>query len=213
MIDNHHIQYRTQGDLAREQLRRRGIPYFADVQVEIKQRLAQMKPVERKAFALACAERLMQLHDPSAPTEQVAFVGSLRPVLRQMWAGIIHEDVDTARYVADVVNTFHTTGPEAADQDVTAASIYAAECFLTGSIETAYWASARAVDAAFKVAVNELQLDPNDYLRHPDAEPPMPLAQEAMHAAVQNELRKQLSDLDEIQYSGVNPDLLMRLRR
>ena len=55
--------YPTQGDLAREQLRRRGIPFFADVQIEIGNRLGKLGHGPRKAFALACAHRLLCWHE------------------------------------------------------------------------------------------------------------------------------------------------------
>ena len=54
-------QFPTQGDLAREQVRRR--PFWLDVQDAIRARIAQLSQNGRRAFAAACAERLLKAHE------------------------------------------------------------------------------------------------------------------------------------------------------
>jgi hypothetical protein len=56
-----------------------------------------------------------------------------------------------------------------------------------------------------------LQLDPNDFIWDAEAEP-MPLAKAAMHPAVQDELRRQLADLELVQRHGVIPAVLQKLK-
>ncbi|MBK9940703.1 MAG: hypothetical protein IPP13_03665 [Kouleothrix sp.] len=78
-------------------------------------------------------------------------------------------------------------GPQEADEDAAAASISAAQCYLSGEVQPADEAGSRAIEAAFRIADDDLQLDPNDFVWDPNAQP-MPLAREAMHPAVQSAL-------------------------
>ena len=78
---------------------------------------------------------------------------------------------------------------------------------MSGDPQSAYWASSRAIDAAFRIANDELKLDPNDFVWDPRAEP-MPLAREAMHPAVQAELAKQLSDLSVLERTVLDRDVI-----
>ena len=56
-----------------------------------------------------------------------------------------------------------------------------------------------------------MQLDPDDVVGNSEADLTS-LAQEAMHPAVQEELRRQLADLNELEREGVTADVLRRLR-
>src|SRR4029453_9564874 len=103
-------------------------------------------------------------------------------------------------------------GLDDADEDAAAASIYASECFLSGDAEASYWAASRAIEAAFVVAREELDLNGNDFVWDPSAEP-MPLAKESMHFAVQDEMRKQLDDLEMLEREGVMTAVLRSLKR
>jgi len=212
-------QFPTWGDLAREQLRRRGLPYFVDVQAAIQSRLEQLAPEARKAFALACAERAMKRHE-GLPKPR-PFTMSWRPVLDVMWLGLTRRSKDAENRVRAALKAFHESpfdhddgqdGPDDADEDAAAASIYASECFLNGDAQNAGLPASRALDGAFAEADEDLDLDPNDFVCDPAAEP-MPLAKEAMHPAVQDELQRQLADLDRLEHDGVTVDVIRFLKR
>ncbi len=220
MSNDFERQYLTQGDLAREQVRRCGLLFFSDVQDQIRARLDELLPQARKAFALSCAERLMRKHEGQPPDDQRPFTLGWRPTLNAMWEGLALESEKSARQANAALEAFHSSefdhedgqdGPDDADEDAAAASIYACECFLSGDPQHAYWASSRAVDAAFRIADDELQLDPNDFRWDPGAEP-MPLAKEAMHPAVQNELATQQSVLSMLEVAVFDPSVIPRLK-
>jgi hypothetical protein len=219
-VTPHEKQFPTQGDLCREQLRRRGIPYFGDVQADVARRLSRLSPEARAAFAVACAERVMRRHERLPSREQRPFALGWRPVLDAIWQGLERGDEQSARRVRDALANFHASpydhddGPDGlddADDDAAAASIYAAECFAGGDAQSAKWAAGRGVDLAFSIADDELQLDPNDFVWDPEAEP-MPFAKEAMHHAVQEELRRQVADLELLERHGVSAAVLDRLK-
>jgi hypothetical protein len=219
ILTGYEQQFPTWGDLAREQVRRCGVPYYADVQREIAARLNGLPGEARKAFALACAERLMRQHDRRPNKRQ--FTLGWRPVLDTIWLGLEGVVRNAADQVRAALEEFHGSpfdhnlgqdGPNDADEDAAAATIYAAECFVSGDARFAGWSAGRAVDWAFQVAGEELALDPNDFVWDPNA-PPMPLAREAMHWAVQNELQRQVADLDLLEREGVTSDVLRLLKQ
>ena len=215
---DHQTLFPTRGDLAREQVRRRGLLYFADVQADIQSRLERLPAEARRAFALACAERVMRQHQ-NLPNPRPFTLG-WRPVLDTMWFGLDGVAGDVGDRVREALRAFHASpfdhdlgqeGPDDADDDAAAASIYAAECFVNGDARFAGLAAARVVDSSFSVAGDDLALDPNEFVWDPAAEP-MPLAREAMHPAVQRELRRQLSDLELLEREGVTVSVLRSLK-
>jgi hypothetical protein len=142
-----------------------------------------------------------------------------RPVLDVMWLGLEGLAADADERVREALDAFHASpfyrdlgpdGPGDADENAAAASIYAAECYLSGDARACGFAAARSGDWAFSVAQEELALDPNDFVWAPDAEP-MPFARELMHPAVQAELRRKLSDLDLLEREGVTAHSELRL--
>jgi hypothetical protein len=217
MSDDFKLRFPTQDDLAREQVRRRGLLYFGDVQEQIRARLDQLLPQARKAFALSCADRLMRTHESQPPDDQRPFTLGWRPTLNAMWEGLAVESEDSASQVKAALDAFHSSefdaqdGPDDADEDAAASSIYACECYLSGDQQMAYWASARAIEAVFRIAEDELQLDPNDFTWDPGAEP-MPFAMEAMHPVVQKELATQRSDLSMLEEVPFDRSVIARLR-
>jgi hypothetical protein len=78
----------TWGDLAREQISRRGLLYFGDVQEEVRSRLQQLPAEAREAFAVACATRLMIEHTRQPSSEQRPFTLGWRRVLDVIWSGL-----------------------------------------------------------------------------------------------------------------------------
>ena len=170
-------------------------------------RLAQLSQDARRAFATACAERLLRADELLRVADDAT--SRWREVLDAIWAGLAG---DQHGALAAVERALGEECLEDADHDPAAASIYAAECYVRGGIDEALSASQREIDAAFEAARVDLQLDPNDFVWAPDAEPAMPLAREAMHAAVQGALARQLSDLDELEREPLTPTLLLKLR-
>jgi hypothetical protein len=212
--------YPTRGDLAREQVRRRGLLYFGNVQQEIRSRLTFLTPHARTAYALACAERLMRAYEQLPAFQRIDFTLSWRPLLELMWAGLAGQRPDALEQVQTALHAFsaspynHDDGPEGlqeADEDAAAASMSAAQCYLSGEVQPADEAGSRAVEAAFRIADEDLQLDPNDFIWDPNAEP-MPLAREAMHPAVQSELQLQLADLTLLERHEITSQLLDQLK-
>lgn len=199
--------FRTRGHLAREQLRRRGLPYFIDVADEVRSRLERLPDGARRAFALVCAERAMAWHLRLPDAEQRPFTLEWRPVLGAIRAGLVNDDEKAGERVGAALDAYHSSpydhsegqeGPDDADEDAAAAAIYAAQCFQDGSVDSAAWAAGRMVDIGFAIAETELGLDPNEFEWDAAADPPSPLAQENMHPAVANELRRQLDDVHDL---------------
>lgn len=215
----HHQQYPTRGDLAREQLRRRGFSDPAEVRRDIAARVTALAPRGAAAFALGCAERLLRGHERLSEEERRPFTLGWRPVLNDIRAGLEGNDAAARLRVQAALDRYYSSpfhhedgqdGPDDADEDAAAACIYATECSVNGVPITACGAANRALSVAFEAAARELQLDPNDFEWDPDAEP-MPLVREAMHPFVQEELRRQLADIEALERQDVNADVLHRL--
>jgi hypothetical protein len=215
------IAYPTRGDLAREQLRRRGLSYDGDILDHIEERLMRLAAEGRTAFAAACAERLLAAHAALPPTEQRPFTMEWRPVLDALWEALMGNSAADRR-VRTALDRFHAgpydhadgqDGPNDADEDAAAACILAAESHAAGEPEAAYGAAVRAIERAYRVAEDELRLDSNDFEWDPAADPPMPLARESMHPAVQNELRRLQADLALIERDGAVVSTIEALRR
>jgi hypothetical protein len=220
LVGDYPKQYPTWGDLAREQVRRRGYVYFADVRSEILAQLTTMAPERRKLFALVCAERVMRWHERLPATEQRVYSLGWRPVLNQIWKSLSGSDAAAPHLIQAELDAFYrspyfpsegTDGPDDAVDDAASASIYATECFITGDAERACWTADLAGAWVFRRAQDELQLDPNDFDWSPDAEP-MPFAREIMHPGVQDELRKQLADLEAIQTHELTSEFVLKLK-
>ena len=221
MTNRYHIQFPTRGDLAREQLRRRGVRYWVDELEKIHQRLEQFTEEQRKIFALGCAERVMRFHESLPVENQREYSLTWRPILDLMWDGFTGEKERVDTQVKAALEAFTLSqyyhddgqeGPDDADEDSAAASIYAVQCYVSGEVKPAYEASRRAIGVALQIADGELQLDPNEFEWDPRAEP-MPLAKEAMHVAVQAELDKQFEDITVIAGREEMAEVIRRLRR
>ena len=207
-------EVRDLADLSGELIRRSGMLYFADVHADVRSRLEPLPPLARKAFALACAERLMRRHE-ALPNPRPFTVG-WRPLLDAMWSELADLSKDAAYRVRHALQVFRVSplnhcrgqdGPDDADEDAAAASIYAAECFLSGDASYAAWAASRATDAAFVAAAGDLQQSSPKSV----SEAAVVFASEAMHPTVQGELRTQLADLSLLERAGVTLAVLRSL--
>lgn len=210
----------TQGDLCREQLERRGVPYPLDVQADVALRLSRLSSEARTAFAVACAERLMRRHEGLPKAQQRPFTLGWRPVLDAIWQGLARSDENSMRRVQEALAAFRAgpydhgdgqDGPPDADEDAAAASLYAAESFVGGEARAAEWAAARAIEPAFEIAGEELE-DGRGGIAEEAARELTPLAREAMHPAVQGELGRQVKDLGVLERNGVTGAVLVKLR-
>ena len=107
-------RYRTRGDLAREQLWRRGTPYFIDVADEVRNRLERLADDARRAFALVCAERAMSWHVRLPETEQRPFTLGWRPVLEAIRAGLLDDAEKAGERVRAALDAYRATQPMSA---------------------------------------------------------------------------------------------------
>jgi hypothetical protein len=181
-----------------------------DVQQEIHERLAPLLPKARKAFAVACAERLMGAYERAPEATGRSSIASWRAVLDAIWNSLTDESDERGLAVKRALRAVEEDDAEESDVDAEAASAYAAECYKHGRVEAAFHALTREIESAFEIAVEELELDPNDFVWDPSADPPMPLARESMHAAVQQTLSRQLMDLEQLERDGVTAAVVQR---
>lgn len=211
MTDN-----RTYGDLAKEQVIRHDMLWDSDVLEEVKISLVKIPIKARQVFALSCAEVLMKLYEGLPASGKSEFVLSCRPLLDIMWEGLQGKNDSAPGFVEDFLNEFYSSsyneedGPDDVDTDAAAASIFTAECFISGDLESALNAAARVIDNACNIAYDELALYEKESSWTP-ADELSPLAEACMHPLVQDELRRQLNVLHELQNS-VSPAIISRIR-
>ena len=210
----------TQGDIARAEVHGRGLLFFSDVTNDSQRRLYALPAVARKAFAVACAERLLTRHEQLPASEQRPFTLGWRPTIDAIWADLAAPAEGNEQIISAALADFYASsynhadspdGPEEADDDAAAACIYAAECFESGAVDPAMWAASRAIDKPFLIGSESLHRNPTDGMP-PDAAPISDLARDAMHPLVQAELQHQLDDLARLEREPFTADLLQRLR-
>jgi hypothetical protein len=212
-MSDHTKTYPTRGDLTREQVRRRGAPYWNDVVETIRVRLAKLPPDARAAFAVACAERLLRAHEQLPEDEQREMTVAWRPLIDAMWTRLglpsgVSAATDAMLSEIDTDDEDENDPPDEAHY----ATMYAARCVRAGDVANAVWAARRVVDAALAVARTELALDENTFAWDPAADPPMPAAQQAMHSHVQSTLARLLDDVERLERDGVSAPTLGALR-
>lgn len=211
-------QPRKPSDILREQARQRGLLYFKDVLGDVKTRLTSLPVHDRAVFALACAEKLLSQHEWLPEEDRRPFSLSWRPVLDAMWDGLILSRPDAKEIALKALEAYRSSpynhrdgqdGPDDADENAAAASIYASECFVTGDPQEAYWSAARAVDAAFSSAEEAIAPDPGTPMRVELSH----LAQQNMHSIVQAELRRQMRALEQLEAKKGALNIFAGLRR
>ena len=99
----------------------------------------------------------MARHERLPISEQRPFTLSWRPVLDAMWVGLAGQREEASQVVTEALRAYyhslynHSDGPDGpndADENAAAASIYAAECFLDGGVAEACWAVAAGMVAS-----------------------------------------------------------------
>lgn len=153
----------TWGDIARDAVRQRDLLYFSDVLDKLRTQLASVSYV---AIAAACAERLLSRHLDLPKASQRPFTVSCRRPLDCIW-GVLGSQSDSAalrREIEQWLQRFYHSplnhsdgqdGPDDADHDPAAATIYAAESLIRQSPESAAYAMGRVVDDAFDRIVED----------------------------------------------------------
>ncbi|MFD9409792.1 hypothetical protein ACFWBN_22640 [Streptomyces sp. NPDC059989] len=155
----------------------------------VEERLAAMSSSERGVFAAGAAERLMSWHEALPEEDRAPFTMSLRPLLDSVWEGSLGDSTaftavkrGVAEYMlSEYCHNDGQDGPEDADENAAATTLYAAHAYLFESCDFAVWASRRAVDAV------------DEHLEHlAEREEDLTDLDEATIA----ELQRQLRDLD-----------------
>ncbi|MGB9236031.1 MAG: hypothetical protein WCC04_16600 [Terriglobales bacterium] len=127
------------------------------VVAESEARIERLQPEARTAFAVLCAQMLMDAHLRLPKSEQRPFTLSWAPVLQVIWAGLEATDSSSAKtivgehlkafYEGEFNHNLGQDGPPDADDDAAACSIYAAQVFCRGDVKSARWAASRMIDA------------------------------------------------------------------
>lgn len=179
------------GDIARDALRQREVPYFSDVLDSLRTRLPS---VAYAAIAAACAERLLSRHLQLPSSNQRPFTASCRQPLDSIW-GVLPSAPDSAALLRDIEHWLQSyydsplnhsdgqDGPDDADHDPAATTIFAAESLIQSSPESAGYAMGRVADDAFYRAADDREAATPPTGRVDD------FIADCCHPIVQNELR------------------------
>jgi hypothetical protein len=188
----------------------RGLLNPVAVVAESEGRLQRLQPEARAAFALLCAQRLMDAHLRLPPSEQRPFTVSWVPVLQQIWTGLEKANNSSAKAtVQEYLNAFYEgpfnpppgeDGPDDADDDTAACSIYAAQAFCHGDVKSARWAAGRLTDSTgLSVLAARIGLPQNTL-------------EEFAHPLMQREARWLLLILDILESQPWTPAMIPKLR-
>ncbi|MFF3013107.1 hypothetical protein [Streptomyces sp. NPDC057939] len=162
---------------------------WQELSAAVEDRLAAMSSSERAVFAAGAAERLMSRHEALPEEDRAPFTMSLRPLLNSVWEGSLGDSTaftavkrGMAEYMlGEYYHNDGQDGPDDADENAAATTLYAAQAYLFECCDFSVWASRRAVDAV------------DEHLeRLAEREEEVPELAEATVA----ELRRQLRDLD-----------------
>ncbi|MFF4104106.1 hypothetical protein [Streptomyces sp. NPDC001903] len=162
---------------------------WQELSTSVEERLTAMSSCERGVFAAGTAERLMSWHEALPEEDRAPFTMSLRPLLNSVWEGSLGDSTaftavkrGVAEYMlSEYCHNDGQDGPEDADDNAAAVTLYAAHAYLFECRDFAVWASRRAVDAV------------DEHLEHlTEQEEELPDLDEATIA----ELQRQLRDLD-----------------
>jgi hypothetical protein len=193
-----------------DSLAARGLLNPVTVVDQAEHRLQGLRPEARTAFAVLCAQRLMDAHLLLPPSEQRPFTLSWAPVLQEIWAGLSNpNDLSGKAVVEGHLNAFYESpfnhdlredGPDDADDDAAAGSIYAAQAFCRGDVKPARWAASRLIDSTDKPVQKARAGLPRDTL------------EEFAHPLSQCEARGLLRALDLLESQPWSPDVIPKLR-
>lgn len=148
-----------------DSLAARGLLNPVDVVNQSEDRLRRLQPESRAAFAVLCAQRVMDSHLRLPASEQQSFTLSWAPVLQEIWAGLCNpNNISAKATVASHLSALYDGpfnrdlgegGPHDADEDAAAASIYAAQTYCHDDLQSAKWAASRVIDSIDKSVLAE----------------------------------------------------------
>jgi hypothetical protein len=205
----------------REELDRLGLKHFLDVRATVRILLDHLPTSRRAAFGASVAERLVREHEERPDDERVEYVVQWRPALNILWSALALPSASLAdrAEIAKAVGCFylspayqerqHDNVADPVDHAAMAA-LYAAECYLHGSLDFATWTGWRGFDAATVVAGAD-----REWPHRRPLETPLD-AWELAHPAIQTELDQQLCALELLGDSESelsDDEVLDRLRR
>lgn len=204
------------GDFARALVLRQGGLYFADVLDEVRTTLHRMSHHQRVAFAVWCADAMMQYHERLPASSQRPFTLSWRPILDSMITGLEADWNSAATIARSALESFRTSpynhsdgqdGPDDADDAPAAASIYAAECAVNGDAESAFWCVSRVIDYAFTLVPDEWSASSSAAV-FPAGES---LAADCLHPIVQGALTTIKKAANQVQTTDPSTSILSQL--
>jgi hypothetical protein len=188
----------------------RGLRNPVRVVSESENRLQGLQPESRAAFAVLCAQRIMDVHLRLPPSEQQPFTLSWVPVLEAIWAALNDPNNSSAKATVEShLNAFYKgpfnhdlgeKGPRDADEDAAAGSIYAAQAFCHGDVKSARWAASRLIDATEKSVLLARSGLPQSAL------------EEFAHPLYQLEARGLIKTLDLLESQPWTPHMIAKLR-
>lgn len=181
----------TWGDIAQDAVRKRGVLYHSDVLDLLR---AQLPSVIYSAIAAACAERLLTRHLQLPGSSHRPFTVGCRHPLDCIWGVLasaphsttLRRDIEhwlQSYYESPLNHSDGQDGPDDADHDPAAATIFAAVSLIQSSPEAAGYAMGRLVDDAFYRAADDRELTQSPTGRVDD------FIADCCHPVVQDELR------------------------
>jgi hypothetical protein len=193
-----------------DSLAARGLLNPVTVVDQAEDRLQGLRPEARAAFAVLCAQRLMDAHLQLPHSEQRPFTLSWAPILQEIWAGLSDPDDLSAKadveahlkafYEGPLNHNLGEDGPDDADDDAAAGSIYAAQAFPRGDVKSARWVASRLIDSTDKRVQKARAGLPRNTL------------EEFAHPLIQREARGLLRALDLLESQPWSPEVIPKLR-
>ncbi len=202
------------GDIARSALRERELPYFSDVLESLRTRLPT---VAYSVYAAACAERLVLRHLQLPGSSQRPFTVSCRRPLDCIW-GVLASAPNSAALRRDIEHWLQSyydsplnhsdgqDGPDDANDDPAASTIFAAESLIQSSSESACHAMGRIVDDAFNRAADDREATAPATGRVDD------FIADCCHPFVQDELRWLQRTFSYVQFHELSYAMVSELR-
>ena len=160
-------------------------------------RLSRLSVECRSTFAAACAERLRPYYgypdSPPIPAE-------LNVALEALWS-VIHGQ--PAEVSLDEAGSLLDSLPEP-DEDAIAAALWAIDAYKNNDPQAAVWAARRAYEARDRLVVDSLHIRSTD---------PMWEDTVLAHPVVQEELRRQVDDLEALSISAASAPIVVSRAR
>jgi hypothetical protein len=172
------------------------------------ERLERLQPEARAAFAILCAQRLMDAYLQLPSADQRPFTLSWAPILQEIWTGLREPNNSAAKaavqgqlkayYESPFNHNLGEDGPNDADDNTAACSIFAAQAFRQGDAKSARWAAGRLIDSMDERIGASHQYQST--LNEPE------------HPLIQREVRRFLGALEVLEGQLWGPEMIPTLR-